>query len=92
MTSVISDRAESVLRGKIGSGPDSFELKPESIGPLSQYLGGKLSLITLADGTKAWSFSSGQYVRESCKNVKRYLSTAVLILMCVRRVWRDLHT
>ena len=56
---VISNRAESVLRNEIGSGPDSFELKPESIGPPSQYLGGKLSLITLADGTKAWSFSSG---------------------------------
>ena len=72
---VLSDRAESVLRNKIGSGPDSFELKPELIIPPSQYFGGKLSLITLADGTKAWSFSSGQYICKACDNVKRYLKT-----------------
>lgn len=42
---VISDKAESILRENIGSGPSPFKLKPESIGIPSQYLGGKLSLI-----------------------------------------------
>ena len=71
---VLSDNAESVLRNEIG-GPDGFELKPDSIGPPSQYLGGKVSSVTLQNNQKAWSFSSGQYVSEAVANVKKYLQT-----------------
>ena len=72
---VISDRAEEILREEIGKGEDSFELKPESIGKPSQYLGGKLSEVKMNNGQRAWSFSSGQYVRESVKNVETYLES-----------------
>ena len=53
---VISDNAEAILKEEIGK---HFELKPDSIGPPSQYLGGKLNLRTLSNGQKAWSLSSG---------------------------------
>ena len=72
---VISDRAEEILRNEIGSGERSFELKPDSIHPPSQYLGGKLTLRELPSGIKAWGYSSGQYVKEAVGNVKKYLKT-----------------
>mmetsp|Transcript_24915 Transcript_24915/g.59157 ORF Transcript_24915/g.59157 Transcript_24915/m.59157 type:complete len:877 (+) Transcript_24915:2272-4902(+) len=71
---VISDNAEEILRKEIG-GEGGFELKPGSIGPPSQYLGGKMSSVTLQNGQKAWSFSSGQYVKEAVDNVKKYLKS-----------------
>lgn len=64
----ISHRAEDIIRGEIGT---KFMLKEESIGPPSQYLGGKLSLVELANGTKAWSFSSTQYVKEAVTNAEK---------------------
>jgi len=77
---VISDNAEAVLRDELGSGFDKFELKEESIGPPSQYLGGKLSLVETANGTKAWQFSSSQYVQEAVSNVEKYLAATNRIL------------
>ena len=68
---VISDNAEAVLKEEIG---EHFELKPDSIGPPSQYLGGELNLRTMSNGQKAWSLSSGQYVKEAVENVKKYLA------------------
>ncbi len=56
---VISKNAGTVLRKEIGQ---HFVLREESIGPLSQYLGGKLCEVTLVNGTKAWAFGSYQYV------------------------------
>jgi hypothetical protein len=47
---VISEQAEAVLQNEIGK---DWVLKPESIGPPSQYLGGKLRKVTLANGVKA---------------------------------------
>jgi hypothetical protein len=47
---VISESAEKVLRNEIGQ---HFVLGDESIGPPSQYLGGKLRLVTLDNGVKA---------------------------------------
>ncbi|EJK62678.1 hypothetical protein THAOC_16700 [Thalassiosira oceanica] len=76
---VLSDNAESILRNEIG-GEGGFELKPGSIGPPSQYLGGKMSKVTLQNGQKAWSFSSGQYVSEAVANVKKYLQTINRVL------------
>ncbi|EJK65892.1 hypothetical protein THAOC_13210, partial [Thalassiosira oceanica] len=77
---VLSDNAEAVLREELGSGFEKFELKEESIGPPSQYLGGKLSLVTTANNTKAWQFSSSQYVQEAVRNVEKYLAATDRIL------------
>ena len=77
---VISDNAESVLRNELGSGFEKFELKEESIGPPSQYLGGKLSLVETSNNTKAWQFSSSQYVQEAVRNVEKYLAETGRIL------------
>ena len=68
---VISENAERILRKEIG---DHFALKPESIMPPSQYLGGRLSSVTLDNGQKAWSFSPSQYVQEAVRNVENYLA------------------
>ena len=67
---VISENAERILRDEIHP---NFTLKPESIMPPSQYLGGKLSSVTLVTGQKAWSFSPSQYVQEAVRNVEDYL-------------------
>ena len=64
---VISERAEQVLRKEIGQ---QFVLKDESIGKPTQYLGGKLREVTLANGVLVWSFSSTQYVQAAVKNVE----------------------
>ena len=77
---VISDYAEAVLRDELGSGYDKFELKEESIGQPDQYLGGKLSLVETANNTKAWQFSSSQYVQEAVRNVEKYLATTDRVL------------
>ena len=68
---VISEHGEATLRNEIGK---YFELKEESIGPPSIYLGGKMSRVTLKNGVEAWSFSSSQYVQAAVKNVEEYLS------------------
>ena len=67
---VIGKNGEKTLREEIGK---YFELKEESIGPPSIYLGGKLSKVTLSNGVQAWSFSSSQYVQAAVKNVEDYL-------------------
>lgn len=68
-TLVISENAEAILRSEIGK---YFELKEESIGPPSLYLGGHLSKVQLENGVKAWAFSSSQYVRAAVKNVEDF--------------------
>jgi len=64
---VISDNGEATLRNEIGK---YFELKEESIGPPSIYLGGKMGKVILNDVVEAWSFSSSQYVQTAVKNVE----------------------
>jgi hypothetical protein len=56
---VVSEHAEQVLRSEIGQ---HFVLRKESIGPPSNYLGGKLQEVTLDNGIKARAFGSCQYV------------------------------
>jgi hypothetical protein len=68
---VISENAESVLRKEIGQ---HFVLRDESIGPPSQYLGGKLREVTLENGVKAWAFGSCQYVQSAVRNVEDHLA------------------
>ena len=70
-TLVISENAENILRNEIGR---YFELKKESIGPPTIYLGGHLSKVHLDNGVKAWAFSSSQYVQAAVKNVEEYLA------------------
>ena len=50
-----------------------FELKQDSIGIPSKYLGGKLMIAELENGQKCWAFRSKQYVEASVQNVVDYL-------------------
>jgi hypothetical protein len=68
---VISENADNVLRREIGQ---HFVLWEESIGPPSQYLGGKLRKVTLENRNKAWAFGSCQYVQSAVQNVENHLS------------------
>ena len=68
---VVSENAEDILRNELGR---YFELKEESIGPPSQYLGGKVRKVQLENGVMAWAFSSSQYVHAAVKNVEEYLA------------------
>ena len=68
---VISENAEKILREEIGK---YFELKEESIGCPSLYLGGCVHQVKLNNGVDAWSFSSSQYVRMAVKNVEEWQS------------------
>ena len=44
-----------------------FFLKPNSIGYPTQYLGNKVSYISLENGRSAWSSISSQYVQDALK-------------------------
>ena len=68
---VISENAEKILREEIGK---DFELKEESIGRPSIYLGGCVHQVKLDYGVDAWSFGSSQYVQTVVKNVEEWLS------------------
>ena len=68
---VVADDAESILKGEIGR---YFQLKPASIGPPKIYLGGHLRQVDIDGGTRAWAFSSTQYVQSAVKNVEEYLA------------------
>ena len=48
-------------------------LKKSSIGPPSQYLGGKLRQVILYNGTKSWAWGSSQYIQDAVNNVEEYL-------------------
>jgi hypothetical protein len=51
-----------------------FTVKPKSIGPPTQYLGNKVSNVSLDNGVTCWSFSSSQYVLNAVANVESHLS------------------
>ena len=46
-----------------------FLMKPNLIGPLNQYLGDKMSYLTLDNDQSAWSFSLSQYIQDTVTNV-----------------------
>ena len=71
----IVEEPERFLREELGK---RFALKEKSIGPPDQYLGNKVSLVTLENGTKCWSFSSSQCVQAAVKNVEDYRMRANL--------------
>ena len=66
----IMEDPETFLRNEFG---ERFKLKETSIAPPSQYLGNKVSQVTLDNGTKCWSFSSSQYIQNAVKNVEEHL-------------------
>jgi hypothetical protein len=68
---LISLNAGTVLQKEIGQ---HFVLQEESIGPPSQYLGGKLCEVTLENGMEAWAFGSCQYVQAAVRNVEDHLA------------------
>ena len=67
----IMEEPEHFIRNELGS---RFTVKEKSIGPPTQYLGNKVSNVTLENGTKCWSFSSSQYVQNAVANVETYLA------------------
>ena len=67
---VISNRGETVLRKEKGK---YFNLKESSIGPPTQYLGGKLREVELENGQKFWALGLKQYFEAAVKNVTEYL-------------------
>ena len=68
---VIGENAETILRTEIGR---YFELKEESVGEPSIYLGGRVCKVQLDNGVEAWAFGSSQYVQAAVKNVKTWLA------------------
>ena len=68
----ISENSDSILHNELGK---YFELKNESIGPPSQYLGAGMREVELENGSKAWAASSSQYVKAAVANVKKWLET-----------------
>ena len=66
----ISENGTHVLENEIGK---YFYIKKGSVGPPEIYLGNKVSHVTLANGQKAWGFSSSQYVQNAVKNIEDYL-------------------
>jgi len=66
----IMEDPETFLRNELSQ---IFTLKEKSIGPPTQYLGNKVSQVTLENGLKCWSFSSSQYVQNAIKNVEDHL-------------------
>ena len=64
---VVSHKPEAILSKEIGK---HFQLKEESIGPPSQYLGGKLRQVTMENSQECWAFGSTQYVRAAVDNVE----------------------
>ena len=65
-----SMQPDNVLKREIGR---YFFIKEGSVGPPRLYLGNKMSLVTLENGTNAWSLSSSQYVLNAVNNVEAYL-------------------
>lgn len=67
----IMEEPEAFIRKELAS---YFTIKEKSIGVPTQYLGNKVSQVTMQNGLKCWSFSSSQYVQSAVKNVEEYLS------------------
>ena len=65
----VMEEPEKFLREELGN---YFTLKGKSIGPPTQYLGNKVSKVTLDNGKECWSFSSSQYIQNAIKNVEDY--------------------
>ena len=69
----IMEQPEKFIREELGT---RFTLKEKSIGPPTQYLGNKVSQVTMENGVSCWSLSSSQYIQNAIKNVDIYLQKA----------------
>ena len=67
----IMEKPTYFIRNELGH---RFVIKPSSIGPPNQYLGNKVSLLTLDNYLQPWSFSSSNYVQNAVNNVAGKLS------------------
>ena len=67
----IMEEPEEFIRKELAT---YFTIKEKSIEPPTQYLGNKVSQVTMQNSVKCWSFSSSQYVQGAVKNVEDYLS------------------
>ena len=65
----IVEEPDIFFREEIGK---RFTLKEKSIVSLEQYLGKKVSQVTLENGANFWSFSSSQRDQAAVKNVEDY--------------------
>ena len=72
---VISENVEEILREEIGK---YFELKEESIGLPSLYLGGRGRQVKLDNGVNAWSFSSSQYIQQRSRTLRNGYQKGVM--------------
>ena len=79
---VISENGKRVLMNEIGK---YFELKKESIGPPTIYLGGQMRKVKLDNGNECWAFGSSQYVQAAVKNVESYLQKKGQVLPSGRK-------
>ena len=68
----IMENPEAFIRNDLGK---RFVVKLNSIGKPTQYLGNKVSYVTLENGVSAWSFSSSQYVQSAVKNFIDHLTS-----------------
>jgi hypothetical protein len=50
-----------------------YELKPDSLGPPTRYLGANISKYQLEDGRESWCMSARDYVKNAIKNVEEEL-------------------
>ena len=50
-----------------------FPLKPDSVGPPDQYLGGRLKRTDFDDGSHAWGLSPTKYVQTAVANCEQYV-------------------
>ena len=69
-TLVVSENAERILTEEIAR---YFELKEESVGHPTLYLGGRVRKVTMENGVEAWAFSASQYIQSAVRNVEEYL-------------------
>ena len=60
----IMQNPEYFIRHELGK---IFVVNPNSIGPLTQYLGNKVSYVTLENDRSAWIFRSSQSVQDAVK-------------------------
>ena len=67
----IMESPEKFIRDELAN---KFVIKEKSIGPPTQYLGNKVTNVTMENGVSSWSFSSSQYVQNSVKNVEEALA------------------
>lgn len=51
---------------------ERFKHKDKSIAPPTQYLGNKVTQVTLGNCTTCWRFSSSPYVQNNFKNVEEH--------------------